>query len=303
MLAWLRNHLHAAGDAVRTAASSPFSTALSVTALAAALALPLTLFALLQGATAVGAGFELVPTLSVYLQPQAGAREREALERALRARPDVAGVRVITREKALADLAAVEGMRDMLAGLPGNPLPDTLVVTPSARDRTSVATLKAEAEKLPGVASVEADVAWVERLDAIVGAGQWATGWVSAMLAIAIIAATFNTVRLQVLTRAREIEVCDLLGGTRAWLRRPFLYFGALQGMLAGGLAVAGVAVALAIFAGRLEPALVAVGLPPIAPRLPSILSASTMLVATTLGWLGAWLAVGRHLAAGTRGD
>jgi cell division transport system permease protein len=303
MLAWLRNHLHAAGDAVRTCASSPLSTALSVITLAAALALPLALFVLLQGAAAVGAGFELVPTLSVYLQPQAGTREREGLERTLRTWPGVAALRTVTKEAALADLGTVDGMRDMLAGLPGNPLPDTLIVTPSNRDRSSVAALKADAEKLPAVASVEADVAWVERLDAIVRAGEWAAGWLAIMLAIAVVAATFNTVRLQVLTRAREIEVSSLLGGTRPWLRRPFLYFGAVQGVLAGGLAVTGVAAALAIFAGRLGPALVAVGLPPIAPHLPLLHAALTLILATLLGWLGAWLAVGRHLATGASGS
>ena len=107
----------------------------------------------------------------------------------------------------------------------------------------------------PGWRRVESDVAWVERLDALVRAGEWAAGWLAGLLAIAVVAATFNTVRLQVLTRAKELEVSSLLGGTRPWLRRPFLYFGTLQGLLAGALAVAGVAVALAIFAGRLGPA------------------------------------------------
>ena len=303
MLAWLRHHLHAARDAVATGVASPLANALSLTALAAALALPLTLFALLQGAAAVGAGFALVPTLTVYMAPQAGARDREVIERALQARSDVERVRVITKEAALAELSAVEGMRDMLAGLSGNPLPETLVVTPSARDRASVTSLKAYAETLPAVASVEADVAWVERLDALVRAGEWAAGWLAGLLAVAVVAATFNTVRLQVLTRAKELEVSTLLGGTRPWLRRPFLYFGALQGLLAGGLAVAGVAVALAIFAGRLGPALAAVGLPPVAPHLPWLLAVTTLLTSGSLGWLGAWLAVGRHLAAGTVQD
>jgi cell division transport system permease protein len=191
----------------------------------------------------------------------------------------------------------------LLAGLNGNPLPDTLVVTPGAQDRATIAALEGEARKLAGVDSVEADVAWVERLDAIVLAGQWACGWLAVLLGVGVVAATFNTVRLQVLTRAREIEVGELFGGTRAWLRRPFLYFGALQGLAAGGLAVVAVAAGLAIVARRLGPALAAVGLPPVAPRLGLTSAAITFVAAGVLGWMGAWLAVRRHLAPVRRSD
>jgi cell division transport system permease protein len=298
MRGWLRNHMQAARDAGRALGTAPLSSALAIVALATALALPLALFTLLQATATIGTGFALKPTLSVYLKPQASAKDREGVERALRALPATASVKLVTRESALADLAAVEGMRDLLAGLNGNPLPDTLVVTPRELDRASVAALTAEARKLPGVDSVEADVAWVERLDAIVLAGVWGCGWLGVLLAVAVVAATFNTVRLQVLTRAREIEVGGLFGGTRAWLRRPFVYFGALQGLLAGGLAVVAVAAGLALFARRLGPALVAVGLPPVAPRLDLILAAVTLIAAGALGWLGAWLAVGRHIAS-----
>ena len=51
----------------------------------------------------------------------------------------------------------------------------------------------------------------------------------------ALVAVTFNTIRLQILTRREEIEVSKLIGATNPFIRRPFLYFGALQG-LAGGL-------------------------------------------------------------------
>ena len=51
----------------------------------------------------------------------------------------------------------------------------------------------------------------------------------------ALIAVTFNTIRLQILAQSAEIEVAKLIGATDAFIRRPFYYFGALQGF-AGGL-------------------------------------------------------------------
>jgi len=56
--------------------------------------------------------------------------------------------------------------------------------------------------------------------------------WLLATLfAFALVAVTFNTIRLQVLTRREEIEVSKLIGATDPFIRRPFLYFGTLQGL------------------------------------------------------------------------
>ena len=66
--------------------------------------------------------------------------------------------------------------------------------------------------------------------------GRLAVAILAALFAFALIAVTFNTIRLQMLTRREEIEVSRLIGATASFIRRPFLYFGALQG-LAGGAA------------------------------------------------------------------
>jgi cell division transport system permease protein len=57
----------------------------------------------------------------------------------------------------------------------------------------------------------------------------------AALLSIALIVVIFNTIRLQILTKREEIEVSKLIGATDSFIQRPFLYFGAIQG-LAGGM-------------------------------------------------------------------
>ena len=55
----------------------------------------------------------------------------------------------------------------------------------------------------------------------------------------ALLAVTFNTIRLQILTMRDEIEVSKLIGATNGFIRRPFLYFGAIRGwqeVLSAGL-------------------------------------------------------------------
>jgi energy-coupling factor transporter ATP-binding protein EcfA2 len=123
------------------------------------------------------------PVLTVYLAATAGTKERDALLAAIQRREGVASARLITREQALAELQAREGVRDLLAGLPGNPLPDSVAVTPADRQPGSIESLRADLARLPGSAEVELDSAWVERVGAIVRAGELLTGVLAAMLA------------------------------------------------------------------------------------------------------------------------
>lgn len=294
---WLAAHADAFRDAFAAASRSRFGTALSVIALAAALALPLAAEALLSNLASLAGRAASTPQLTVYLGPAAGAKERDALLAAVQRRQGVASARLITKEQALSELQAQEGVRGLLAGLPGNPLPDSVVVTSTDRQPRSIDLLRADLAKLPGAVQVQFDSAWVEQVAAIVRAGELLTAALGALLAAAVVAVSFNTIRLQVLTRAAELDVASLFGATPSYMRRPFLYFGALQGLAAGLLAVAAVQAALWDFNRRIGPMLDGFGLPEGFEQLSPASASLALGVAFGLGWLGAWLAVARHLA------
>jgi cell division transport system permease protein len=118
------------------------------------------------------------------------------------------------------------------------------------------------------------------------------------MLSIALIAITFNTIRLQILTRRDEIEVSKLIGATNPFIRRPFLYFGSIQGLAGGAGAWLFVTVAVEVLnMGLAELA----GLYGTSLRLQGLSlgqSVGLLAAAGSLGWLGAWLSVSRHLSA-----
>ena len=103
-----------------------------------------------------------------------------------------------------------------------------------------------ELRKLPRVEHVQLDSAWVQRLDALLRLGRTAVVLLASLLGVGLMAITFNAIRLQVLTSRAEIEVSRLLGATDAFIRRPYYWFGTLQGLLGGVIAWAIVAVALA---------------------------------------------------------
>src|SRR5205823_7697100 len=56
---------------------------------------------------------------------------------------------------------------------------------------------------------------------------------------LALVAVTFNTIRLQILTQRDEIELCRLIGATHAYIRRPYFYLGSLLGLFGGIAALA----------------------------------------------------------------
>ena len=115
------------------------------------------------------------------------------------------------------------------------------------------------------------------------------------------IAVTFNTIRLEILSQREEIEVASLIGATARFIRRPFLYYGALLGLLGGLAAWAVVWAAVEALNTGLADLAVTYGaswrLQPLSVRD----AAALLGFAAALGWLGAWLSVSRHLAGGPR--
>ena len=160
---------------------------------------------------------------------------------------DVRAVRVVGRDDALADLRANPAWQQALAVLPGNPLPDAVVVTlADGEDLAGRADKLARAWKQwDQVDLVQLDSAWVQRLEAILRFARIGLGFLAACVAVVVLATVFNTVRMQALSQREEIAVARLVGATESFVRRPFLYLGALSGALASLLAIGVAAVAL----------------------------------------------------------
>jgi cell division transport system permease protein len=210
-------------------------------------------------------------------------------------------VRFVSRDAALTELNRAAGMKEVIASLPQNPLPDAFVVTLFASDPALADRLELEFKSLPKVAYVQADSAWVRRLDALLRLGRTAVALLSALLGIALVAVTFNTIRLQILTQRDEIELCRLIGATHAYIRRPFFYLGSLLGLFGGLAALAIVLFGLTVLNRDLADLAYLYG-SDIRLRLPnSNEMISALLAAVALGWLGAYLSVSRHLLEADR--
>jgi len=292
-MAWLRQHRDALARAFGKLRAQRSASLLNALVIGVALSLPAGGYALLANLQLVAQRFTLDPQVSVFLKAEA---KRSELEGRLRGDARVAQLRFVSREEALQELRRSEGLAEVVAALDRNPLPDAFVVR--ARDGSAAAleALAADVLAMPGVAQVQVDSAWAQRLGALARVGRLALAALAAVLATGLVAVTFNTIRLQILTQREEIEVSQLLGATDVFIRRPFLYLGLLQG-LAGGV------LGLAILWGAM--AILNQGVSELAqtygssfrlafPAWPDVLAG--LGITAFLGWLGALLSVSRYL-------
>ena len=117
----------------------------------------------------------------------------------------------------------------------------------------------------------------------------------------AVVAVAFNTIRLQTLTHREEVEVATLMGATRGFIRRPFLYLGAVQGVLGGILAAALVVAAWMPLEQALADLAKTYG-STFRLGLPGAGATFLFLFASlALGWMGAALSVRHHLSQAAR--
>ncbi|HEY9281173.1 MAG TPA: ABC transporter permease [Eoetvoesiella sp.] len=246
---WLRQHQYAIVVAVRRLLAQPFSSLSNLLVIALTLALPIIGAAILVSAQPIAQQVPVSPEVTLFLQPGASADIGTNIAARIRAEypQHVQTVRSVSREQALKTLKADPNWASALSALPGNPLPDAVVITlKDSPDLAQHASLLAqEWRQWDQVDLVQLDSDWVQRLEAILRFVRIGLGLLAIGVALVVLATVFNTVRMQALTQREEIAVARLVGATESFVRRPFLYLGALTGFVASLTAIAISALAL----------------------------------------------------------
>ena len=305
MSAYFSRHAQVLVGSLGRLARQPLASFMTMAVIGIALALPLLLTVFLQNARNVAGNLNTAFDLSVYLDRKATAGPADAgrattLAKQLRLRGDVAAVRVITADEALASFRSGSGFGKALDILKDNPLPDTLVVTPTLDAGTpqGMETLRAAISAMPDVQIVQLDTDWIKRLQAILEVVRQAVILTGALLALGVVLIVSNTIRLDILNRRAEIEVMKLVGASDGFTRRPFLYAGFWYGLGGGILALLLVAFGTALLS---EPVARLALLYNSTFRLQSLNAISMLEIlagAAGLAWGGSWLAVRRHIRA-----
>jgi cell division transport system permease protein len=209
--------------------------------------------------------------------------------------PEVRTVEYISKDEALRryrEERVAQGQQDLTLYLPENPLPASIEVKLRQPDDYSTIASRLGAE--PIVATVQNIEDTTERLSAVTNFLRTFGVLLLVVIGAIVLFIVINTIRLAVLGRAEEIEVMRLVGASDAFIRWPFVFEGALVGLL-------GAVVTLAVLVGASEPlSRFMVGFFQILPiSVGSISRDVTLLVVGAglgLGVLGAWVSVRTYL-------
>ncbi|MFO1394179.1 MAG: permease-like cell division protein FtsX [Steroidobacteraceae bacterium] len=298
MKAWLERHLQTMVGSLGRLWTQPFATLLTVLVIGIALALPACLHVLVQNVREASGGWSNALDVSVYMKQSASLDDAKSIADRLRKRRDVADVKLVTADEALAEFRKGSGFGEALDALQDNPLPDALIVRPADefRDPSHVESLTAEIRALPGVDVVQLDTGWVSRFNAILDVIRRVVLLAAGLFAAGILVIVGNTIRLDIENRRDEIEVTKLVGGSDAFVRRPFLYNGVWYGL--GGGTVAWLVVTGVVFV-LAEPVRRIAGLYGSGYALHGLdLASSAALVGggVVLGWLGSFIVATREI-------
>jgi cell division transport system permease protein len=210
---------------------------LSLLMLSVALTLPLSLYLTVNGLQGWLGQVAAVPQMTLFMEMNAEAADITAVSSILKHHPKVKSFSYVSKNQALSDLERRNGLSGLAEGLGDNPLPDAFIVTPANLEPHDLEMLQKELSGLPMVEHAQFDANWAKRLYGMMQLSKEITIVLAGAFAIALVLVTHNTIRMQILARRDEIEVATLIGATRPFIRRPFLYHALWQGVIAALIA------------------------------------------------------------------
>jgi cell division transport system permease protein len=296
MSAWLIQQSQALRLVLSRFRHNLLSTAFISLAIAVSLALPVIVYLILDSFSGVTTTLKSESNINIFLEPNIDNTVRDSIHNILASHTTIESFTFVPKEKALEQLAQTTANQNILAGLDHNPLPDAFFIQLSTLDSQSISALTEQLRTIDGVAEVQIDNAWLKRLNYLLTIGKKAMFVLVILLGFAVFAVIGNTIRMQILTQQEEIEVSQLIGATKSFIRRPFLYAGAAYGMI-GGLFALLISSGVILLFNQSISALASEYQTKFSLHLPDFnVFLTTCLIAMIIGLLSAYLAVSKSL-------
>lgn len=293
---WLDNHRTVGRDSFNRLMANLLASIMTWLVIGVAIALPTGMYVMLDNAGAVSNSWQSQPRLTLYLKDTVTFKKGLEVSNELLTHPGIAKTQYISATAALAEFKSLSGFSSIVDSLDENPLPAIILASPLHENIEGISALVEELEHLPEVESVVVDIQWLQRLYALLELAQRSILAISVVLALAVALIVGNTIRLAIESRRAEIEVIKLVGGTDAFVRRPFLYTGAWYGVGGGLVAWWLVEASLIWVSGPVAELVGLYGSDFKLHRLGIFAGLSLLVGGAILGLAGAWLAVNRNL-------
>lgn len=228
-------------------------------------------------------GWASAAELSVYLAEGLDEASRDALSAEILGHPAVSHVEFVSKEAALVRFKAdFPELGDLAATDSDNPFPDALEVR-LRPDRASEGGADALAQQLAersGVADVRYDRQWLARLLGMLTVIRLGGFAVAAVLVLGAAFTVAAVVRLSLEARHEELDIMQLVGAPRRFVRGPFVAEGTLLGGLGAALSLVLLAAGFQALRGRVQDAVA--GMANVGPL--HFLAASDMLLVVAAG-------------------
>ena len=277
---------------------SPISSLMTVAVIAISLALPAGMHVLIKNIEFVTSGWDGAAQISLFIKKGVAEDKVQNLTKQVEFMEQIEKAEYISPSSALEEFKRLSGFGQALDALDENPLPAVIVISPGieASSPEQLNQLVKLLQENPIVDHAQLDMQWVKRLYSIMEIINRGVMIIGALLALAVILITGNTIRLDIQNRHDEILITKLIGATNAFIRRPFLYTGILYGLFGGIIASILISLSIGLLSNSVS-------------KLSSLYSSgfelsglgfngglALIVISTILGFAGSWVAVGKHL-------
>lgn len=294
---WFKRHLQVFFYTLGQFSKNGLSVFMTLLALGIGFSVPIIMYSVVDGFTNIGGQWQERPQITLYLEKSISDAQLEAVKITLAEDTRFDETQFISATDGLEQFSQQHQFDQAIALLDENPLPHVFVVYPEkASDAASMAALSTELGKLEHVASAQYDFEWLQKLSALTTFLKRVVVVLASIISVGILLLIANTIRLEISTRRDEIEIIDQLGGSPAFIARPFLYMGFLQGFFGGLMAIVISAIVLNLLSSPLFRLADLYGFTINLPLIRVDITLIVLLVSSLLGWLSAKFTVQRHL-------
>ena len=292
----LQQAIGSLGDLWRT----PFTSVMTVLVLGISLTLPATLHLFVKNTQTITEQWNSASEITLFLKLSTSDKAAQNLVQRIQLYPEVANVVYISTDQALTEFKVISGFGQALEYLDENPLPATLLVTPTKRfsqvEAARELLLKLEQER--GVEQGKLDLEWLTRLEAMAALIEDVVIGIAVLLCLSVVLIIGNTIRLAILNQKDTIAVMKLVGATDSFIQRPFLYAGVWYGVLGGFVASICVAILASYLSGALSQLTDLYQSQFVLLGLSFYEFIMLQLMAIGLGLLGSYISVRQHIRA-----
>jgi len=294
---WWRQQRQVATQSLQRLGAAPLSNLITLWVLAIAITLPTGFYLSLKNLELLGDSSADSVRISAYLQGKIDDEAGSQLAQELARWEGVANTAYISPEQALTSLKEIENLDIISESLTENPLPGTLVIhLLDSLDADRTEAIRQRAEQLEAIAEARFDLDWLNKLWALLALLRQLALLIAGLLALGVLLVVGNTIKLTIDNRRDEIVVCQLVGASHAFIRRPFIYLGSYFGAAAGALALLLIEAAMYALTTPISHMSAAYSID-IALYGPSWSERLCLLASSAgLGWIGAWLAASQHI-------